>query len=125
MSIDAGSPIAPQPSFPVDLPGVVNITMRRVPFQAPRLEHFESQLARYKEAIEFIVETDGEVPTRNYGPALFIGEEEVNNSERIGKTTWRFLAFEPDRLKRGEPISWGWMKDPKQLRLPTKFRYDA
>lgn len=124
MSNDSGARIAARPPFPVALPGVRDISIKRVPFQAPRLEHFKSRLAQYKQAIEFIVETDGDVPTRDYGPALFIGDVEIRESERIGKTTWRFLAFEPDQLQPGAPISWGWMKDPKDARLPTNFRYD-
>lgn len=125
MSFDSDARIPPRPPFSVALPKVCGIAMRRVPFQAPRLDHFKSRLARYTEAIEFIVETDGEVPIRNYGPALFIGDEELHESERIGKTTWRFLAFEPDRLKAGAPISWGWMKDPRAARLPTDYHYDV
>lgn len=125
MSFDSGSRIPRRPPFSIALPGVLSISIRRVPFQAPQLAHFKSRLARYTEAIEFIVETDGEVPTRNYGPALFVGDVEVHESERLGKTTWRFLAFEPDRLQPGAPISWGWMKDPKDARVPTNYRYDV
>lgn len=124
MSNDTGARIAARPPFPIALPGVRDIRIKRVPFQAPELTHFKSRLAQYTEAIEFIVETDGDVPTRDYGPALFIGDEEIRESERIGKTTWRFLAFEPERLQAGAPICWGWMKDPKEARLPTNFRYD-
>jgi hypothetical protein len=123
MSTDAGSPIAPRPLFSTDLPNVVGLTIRRIAFHAPKLEHFKSSLERYTHAIEFIVETDGEVPARAYGPALFVGDVEVHNSERIDKTTWRFLQFETDRLKNGAPIAWGWMKDPKKSRVRTKFRY--
>jgi hypothetical protein len=124
MSFDSSAPIPPRPPFTVALPRVLNIVMRRVPFQPPELVHFKSRLAHYQEAIEFIVETDGDVPTRNFGPALFIGDEEVHDSERLGKTTWRFLAFELDRLQTGAPIDWGWMKDRREARLPTGFRYD-
>jgi hypothetical protein len=98
--------------------------MRRIEFQAPRLQHFESKLARYKEAIEFIVQTDAPLPIRAYGPALFIGNIEINNSEVTGETTLRFLHFEPEGLKSGARISWGWMKDRPKDRLRTGFRYE-
>lgn len=123
MSIDAGSPIAPRPPFLIDLPKILSLKICRVKFEAPKLEHFESSLSRYKQAIEFIIETNGVVSTRAYGPALFVGNIEVSNSELTGKTTWRFLHFEPERLKPGAPISWGWMKDPKKKRLRTEFLY--
>jgi hypothetical protein len=120
MPTDAGSPIPPH-----DLPHIRKLWIRRIPFEPPKLEHFTSSLSRYKEAIEFIVETDGAVPVRAYGPALFVGDVEVNQSERVDKTTWRLLAFEPERLKSGAPISWGWMKDPETARQRTEFRYEV
>ena len=125
MSTDAGSPIASQPPFSLDLPRITNLRIRRVKFEASSLEHFKSSLARHRQAIEFIIQTDGVVPTRAYGPALFVGNVEVSNSELTGKTTWRFLHFEPEKLTPGAPISWGWMKDPKEKLLRTEFRYEV
>jgi len=124
MSTDAGSLIPSRPPFSTDLPGLRDLRIRRIPFDPPKLEHFESSLARYREAVEFLVETEGPVPVRAYGPALFVGDIEVNQSERVGDTTWRLLAFEPERFEVGAPISWGWMKDPDAARQPTRFRYD-
>src|SRR5262245_3560848 len=125
MSSDAGSPLRPRPPFPIDLPRIRELRMRRIPFESPKLEHFESSLARYREAVEFIVETNGPVPVRAYGPALFVGDVEVNQSERVGETTWRFLALEPGRLENGAAISWGWMKEPAALRQVTPYRYEV
>lgn len=122
MSTDAGSPI---PSRQPLLPHIRGLRIRRVAFDAPRLAHFRSSLPERKEVIEFIVETDGEIPARAYGPALFVGDVAVDQSEKLDKTIWRLLSFEPDRLQRGAPISWGWMKDPPASRYPTRFRYDV
>lgn len=125
MSIDSGSPIAPRPPTSATLPRIRSLRIRRISFEAPKHEHFTSPLSRYhgQEVIEFTVETDGAVPTRAYGPALFVGAVEVSHSERTGQTTWRFLQFEPEKLKLGAPISWGWMKDPRKNRQRTEFRY--
>jgi hypothetical protein len=125
MSADAGSPITPRSPVSLVLPRILSLRIRRVPFEAPRLRYFESSLSRYAQAIEFIVETDGVVPTRAYGPALFVGTVEVNNSELTAPTTWRFLSYEPERLRVGAPISWGWMKDPSRKRVRTGFRYEV
>jgi hypothetical protein len=120
---DAGSPIESPPPSRTELPRIIGISMQRIRYEPPKLEHFESALARYPDAVEFIVRTDGPVPARGYGPALFVGDAEVHNSERIDEETWRFLEFEPERLKAGAPISWGWMKDPPELRQRTEFRF--
>jgi hypothetical protein len=87
------------------------------------LTYFRSSLSDEQEAIEFLVETDGEVPVRDYGPALFVGGVEINQSERVDPTTWRFLAYNTEPLKRNAAISWGWMKDPKPARQRTKYRF--
>lgn len=107
------------------LPRIRMLRIRRIPFEPPKLEHFNSSLSRFKEAIEFIVETEGPIPARAYGPALFVGDVEVSQSERIDETTWRLLALEPERLRPGAPICWGWMKDPEAARQCTQFRYDV
>lgn len=125
MTTDAGSPIAPRPPFVLNLPRITSIRIRRVKFEAPKLEHFKSSLSRHKQATEFVIQTDGVVPTRAYGPALFVGDVEVSNSEFMGDTTWRFLHFEPDKLTPGAAISWGWMKDPREKRQRTEFRYEV
>lgn len=63
--------------------------------------------------------------SRRLSCRLFVGDVEVNQSERVDKTTWRLLAFEPERLEAGAPISWGWMRDLERARQATKFRYNV
>jgi hypothetical protein len=124
MSTDSGIPIESSPLFVIDLPKIIRIKISRVRFEPPELEYFQSSLSQYDQAIEFMVETDGVVPIRAYGPALFVGDVEVNHSEYMGGTTWRFLYFETERLQPGASIWWGWMKDPENERLQTQFRYE-
>lgn len=122
---DPGSFISPRPVTNLALPPIRDLRIRRIPYEQPNLEHFRSSLGRHDEAIEFIVELEpGEVATRAYGPALFVGDVEIRHSERLGKTTWRFLEFELNRLEAGAAISWGWMKDPPESRQRTPFRYE-
>src|SRR5262245_12011696 len=99
---DPGSFISPRPVTDLALPPIRDIRIRRIPYEQLKLEHFRSSLSRHKEVIEFVVELGpGEVATRAYGPALFVGDVEIRHSERLGKTTWRFIEFEPDRLQVG------------------------
>jgi hypothetical protein len=123
MATDGGSPIQPRKPFALELPRIVRLRIRRIRFEAPELKYFTSAQSERRDAIEFLAETDGEVPVRAYGPALFVGDVEINQSERIDRTTWRFLSFAPERLKPGDPISWGWMKDPESARTRTDYRF--
>jgi hypothetical protein len=130
--------IAPRPTWsmppgapaqdPVDaqsdrLPRLIGLRICRVTVERPRSERRVRSQPATVAAIEFIVRTDGDVPARAYGPALFVGAIEVNQSERIGATTWRLLTFEPERLAAGAPIAWGWMKARPSDRASTPFRY--
>jgi hypothetical protein len=124
MTIDSSKPVAHGPRPEWTLPEVVAIEMRRIEFQARQPRNFESALARYKKAIEFIVQTDGPIPARALGPALFIAGVQVSESEPLSDNTYRFLAFEMDRLEAGAPISWGWMGDPEDRRRETGYRFD-
>lgn len=106
------------------LPAVIAIEMRHINYQAHRLRNFESILTRYNEAIEFIVMTEGPIPIRALGPALFVGNEQVIESELLSEDTYRFLFFEIDRLEPGAPISWGWINDSQEQRRETGYRFD-
>jgi hypothetical protein len=124
MAIDSSQPIAHGPRPEWTLPGIGAIEMRRIAFQARRPRNFASALARYDEAIEFIVHTTGPIPARAMGPALFIAGKQISESEQLSDNTYRFLAFDMDRLESGASISWGWMGDPEDQRRETGYRFD-
>ncbi|WP_440947794.1 hypothetical protein ACSAZL_05965 [Methanosarcina sp. T3] len=124
MSPDISKPVrgGTRPSW--DLPEIRDIQIRRVSFRPPERRNFESSLARYKEAVEFLVSTDGPVPARALGPALFVGDVKVIESQKVGENLYRFLVFDSSRLRSGAPISWGWISDQKGERRVTRFRYE-
>jgi hypothetical protein len=124
MTTDSSKPITPGPRPDWRLPAIIGIEIRRIDYEPRRLRHFESALSRYKEVIEFIVQTDGPVPARALGPALFVAGEQVNECEQVADNTYRFLAFELERLEAGAPISWGWMSDPEEERQETSYRLE-
>ena len=126
MPNDSSSPLPAGPRPDWRLPSVVDIKIRRVRFEPHKHKHFKSALARFKKAVEFRVTTSGPVPARALGPALFVGDTEVAESELVGNdaTTLRFLSFFPKTLRAGAPISWGWMGSGRKERQTTSFRYD-
>lgn len=122
MTADSGAPLRGPGPGKLHLPRLEGLRIRRISYQPPKLRHFRSRLLQ-REAIEFLVTTAGPVPDRAYGPALFVGDEEIHEAERVDARNIRFLAFDEARLESDAPIGWGWMKDPPQRRQPTKFRY--
>ncbi len=76
MPIDVTQPILVEPRPEWNLPEVIDIQIRRVPFEPPKLRNFKSALADYKEAVEFLVRTSGPIPARALGAALFVGGQQ-------------------------------------------------
>jgi hypothetical protein len=124
MPVDASQPLPAGPRPEWNLPDVLDIRVRRVPYAPPRRRHFKSALPDVKEAVEFLVQTSGPIPARAQGPALFIGDEQVVQSSPAGYNRYRFLALRPERLKEGERIAWGWVDDPPKERKRTRYRYE-
>ncbi len=123
MPTDVSEPIASGPKPTWDLPDILDIQIRRIPYEPPKLRNFRSVLAEYSEAVEFIVRTSAPVPVRAMGPALFIGDTMVIESQEIEKNVYRFLAFNVDNLVIGSSISFGWIGDPAEDRKATNFTY--
>ena len=123
MSLDKSKPylVNSQPEW--NLPEILDIRIKRIAFTPHKLQNFKSSLSEHKEAVEFLVRTSGAVPARALGPALFVGDVQVIESEQVGDNLYRFLAFDIERLKVGAPIKWGWINSPKEQQQMSKFRY--
>jgi len=108
-----------------ELPKLVEVAIRRVPFEAPRHRHFRSRLSEFKEAIEFRVRTDRPLNLSTaVTPVLFIGDVILTEGEQVGRTTYTFLAFEQGPLAPGAPISLAYPYTPADARPASRFRYD-
>ena len=114
-------PAAPRPNW--QLPKVRNIQIRRVPYLPKRRRNFQSALSDYKEALEFLVETDGPIPTRALGPALYVGDMPVTEGQVIKENVYRFIAFEIAKLPLDAPITLGWAGGGDKSIQTTRFRF--
>jgi hypothetical protein len=123
MTDDPGArqPNAPRPDF--ELPEVRDIRIRRVPFEPPRRRNFDSSLSDSDEVVEFVVTTEAPIPTRDLGPALYIGSTPVIECEPIDDNVYRFLALQPKLLERGAPIRLGWTGQEPEHR-GASYDYD-
>ena len=114
---------APKPDF--RLPEVLDLRVQRVPFEPPRHRNFESALARFggQEVVEFLVQTATPIPIRALGPALYVGDVAVTEVTQLEPTTYRFVAFSPEALRAGAPITLGWSGQAEDQPPPTRFSY--
>lgn len=124
MTTDASKIETGAPKSQWNLPSIINVRTASIPYKAPKYRNFEPVYARHKEAIEFLVETDGPFPVRALSPVLYVGETAVIEWELIEKNVYRFLAFEPEKLEKGAQISLAWPGQPPEKRQKTEFRYE-
>jgi hypothetical protein len=101
---------------------VLDIQMRATRFEAPRHRNFTSSLAS-GDGVEFIVKTNGPIPGRALGPALYVGETVVTEVTEIGPNTYRFVAPSRKGLKRDAPINLSWTGQPPTDVKGAAFRY--
>ena len=123
MSSDAGERLPDPPRADFSLPKVLDIQIRATTFEAPRLRNFTSSLPSSGDAVEFIVKTDGPIPIRALGPALYVGETPVTEVTEIGPNTYRFVALTRKDLKQDAPIRLSWTGQPPTERKRAAFRY--
>ena len=107
-SIDDGTGHeAPRDEEPLTLPGLKSVVARRVRYGEPR--RFVAHGEEYSESdvIEIDVETDAEFYVAGTGPALFVGDVPITDSERVGDRKYRFFAPASLPLEEGAPIAVG------------------
>jgi hypothetical protein len=123
MSSDSGEqlPRPPGPNF--DMPKVLDIQIRATRYEAPRPRNFVSSLPSSDEAVEFIVTTDGPIPSRALGPALYVGEAPVTEVAQIGPNTYRFVALTRKGLRPDATIRLSWTGQLPMEDDSTRFRY--
>jgi len=122
MSSDAGGRLPNPPRADFTLPKVVDIQMRAVKFEAPRHRNFTSSLSS-GDGVEFIVKTDGPIPGRALGPALYVGETPVTEMTEAGPNIYRFVAPSRERLTQDAPIILSWTGQRPTDSKSAAFRY--
>lgn len=89
------------------LPGVKSVVARSVRYRKPRRFVASGEEYSESEVIEIDVETDVEFYVAGTGPALFVGDIPITDSERVGERKLRFFAPASLPLEEGAPIALG------------------
>jgi hypothetical protein len=104
------------------LPRVVSVAARQVTYAEPRIYYVGRERRETRQAVELQVETSGPIPVRALTPILVVGETAIADYSTEGQSTYRFVGYEPERLKPGAPIRWGW-PGPREALSATPFRF--
>jgi hypothetical protein len=123
MSTDSEGRLPEPPSQDLwRLPRISKLQIERATYSKPRRHVVGGRVVEFHECVEISVQTDGEIPVRALSPALYVGNVEIAENERVSKGHYRFFVFDEDTLKDGSMISLGWAGVPGK-RANTKFRY--
>lgn len=106
-SLDDGTGREPRDEEPLTLPDVKSAVARRASYDEPRRFVTEGEEYSESEVIEIDVETDAEFYIAGTGPALFVGDVPITESERVGERTYRFFAPASLPIEEGAPIALG------------------
>ena len=114
----------PEPSSPNlwSLPKISKLQIDRVTYSTPRRHVAGGRVVEFYDCIEILVQTDNDIPIRALSPALYVGNIEVAENERVSKGHYRFFVFDEEKLKDGAAISLGWASVTGK-RARTKFKY--
>ncbi len=124
MSTDSNQVETRKPGPRFELPKLVDIMIRRVPFEPPKHRYYTSKLSNYSEAIEFQVQTDRPLNLSTaITPVLFVGDSMLTEGEHVDKSIYTFLAFEEGKLEPGAAISLAYPGTPAEARTASKFHY--
>jgi hypothetical protein len=124
MATDAGQPVQPPQAADLwRLPQILDAQVRQRHFEPPRRVTVAGVDGLVADAVEIEVRLSEPFQIRALGPVLWVANEPLTIAESDGDVTYRFLAFEPRRLRSGGQISLSW-NSPGAQRVRSRFRYN-
>lgn len=123
MSFDTAGHVPPYKDVNLwHLPDVLAVEVHHVRYKRPRRHTIQGKDHEISEAVEITIETSEPFIIRALNPVLFVGDIALTATEGESDHRYRFLAFQPDDLKPGMPISIAW-NSPGAPRKATSFAY--
>jgi hypothetical protein len=119
-----------KPDHKWSLPEILKLTIERTPYEPKRYRFAKSAYAEFTEAVAFILELSDDLPVdRATSAALYVGDQQITDLEKLGKRSYRFLVFgKRERLlEKGAPIRLDWPDAPEERRekRETKYYYES
>lgn len=122
MASDAAQPEPGGRGVSWHLPQILAVEALRIAYAPPAYHVVAREYRAVSDAVEITIQTDGPIPERALAPVLFVGDEQLTESEPAGVLRYRFFGFEPDRLREGAPLALGWTV-ANSPRVESGFRF--
>lgn len=103
------------------LPNILEARAVRRRYHEPLVSYIGLERVEHPEAVEILVTTDTPFPVRALAPVLYVDDLPVDHWEIEAQNTYRFFAFEPDRIADGASLELGW-PGGRQPRQPAEVR---
>jgi len=124
MQSDSQSKLPARPSPDLwALPEIESLKIERVRYRRPRKHLVAGELVEFAEGVEIVVQTQGDIPIRALSPALHVGDAELAENEQVEARTYRFFALDEKALRKGAPITLGWVGHPAP-KSKTRYRFE-
>ena len=104
------------------LPRLMSVATRLVTLPEPRTYFVGSEPRETSRLVELRVQTSAPIPARAVTPVLVVGGTTIADYTTEGANTYKYIAYQPERLEAGAPIRWGWPGNPEKL-IATRFRF--
>src|SRR5438874_449126 len=105
------------------LPKILELHVLSRHFDPPKRVTTKGVDRRVSDGIEIRVRLSEPFTIRALWPVLWVGDEPLTIAESDGKNTYRFLCFDPRKLKAKAPISLSW-NSPGADREKTEYFYE-
>jgi hypothetical protein len=115
--------VSSQSSTRLELPEIVELSASLQRYESPRVFHLRNRLREVREAVEVIVRTSRPIPATAITPVLYIGDVPLEDYETMSRAQYRFFGAEPERLREGAPISFGYPYIPHERHQRVRFRF--
>ena len=106
---------------------MIDVKINQAQYEPRPARNFVNPMGAVKDAIAIVVSLESPMPIRAMAPVLWVGDEQLTESEAVdeeGKQI-RFWSFSRAKLRSGAPITLSWMNEQPDAaaRSRSKFVY--
>lgn len=125
MPFDHTPPMQAQRAPDWRLPAIADVQISAAHFAPRAPRHFGPVMDEVEDAVAITVTFEQPVPIRALSPVLWVGGEQLTESEAVGDDgrTLRFWGLDRTRLRDGAGIEVAWLNEPAPAARDSAARF--